>query len=260
MVRMDRITLEKNYSWPPPTRRCSLLRSFASAKESFAPPAGSSPISARHYDSVPGIDPQSPREHLQSVLKNGLGGSDLDSGDMTSRTVSPETDLEVAPIRVADDKKTTGRIQRSNQKRKENTPRNTSSRERRIQKKRASVSRRQVFDYSRLEAIREGVDGRIQFKICWKPTWGTLEDLRGTRALKEAEELIVNEYDKVKWDEEMRPPSLFRSSQSAHVRSSLDKQSGYSDVSAYGCGLQSGQATRAWKGVNTCPRVKQMFN
>ena len=123
---------------------------------------------------------------------------------MTSRTVSPETDLEGATIRVADDEETTGRIQRSNQKRKKNTTRTTGSGEHRIQKKRASVSRRQVFEYSRLGAIREGVDGRIQFKICWKPTWGTLEDLRGTRALKEAEELIVNEYDEVTWDEEMR--------------------------------------------------------
>ncbi|KAF5127275.1 hypothetical protein E5D57_008205 [Metarhizium anisopliae] len=204
MVRMDRITLEKNYSWPSPTRCRSLRRYFVSAKESFAPPAGSSPINARNYDSIPGIDPQKSREHLQYVHENGLGGSDLDSGDMTSRTVSPETDLEGATIRVADDEETTGRIQRSNQKRKESTPRTTGSGEHRIQKQRASVSRRQVFEYSRLGAIREGVDGRIQFKICWKPTWGTLEDLRGTRALKEAEELTVNEYDEDTWDEEMR--------------------------------------------------------
>lgn len=202
MVRMDRITLEKNYSWPPPTRRCSLLR--FSAKEFFAPPAGSSPINARHYDSVPGIDLQNSREHLQCVLKNGLGGSDLGSGDMTSRTVSPETDLEGATVRVADDEQTTGRIQQSNQMRKNNTTRSTSSGEHRIQKKRASVSRRQVFEYSRLGAIREGVNGRLQFKIYWKPTWGTLEDLRGTRALKEAEELTVNEYDEDTWHEEMR--------------------------------------------------------
>ncbi|KAF5132802.1 hypothetical protein E5D57_003424 [Metarhizium anisopliae] len=203
MVRMDRITLEKNYSWPSPTRRRSLLRPFVSAKESFAPPAGSSPINARHYDSVPGIDPQNSREHLQSVLKSGLGGSHLDSRDMTSRTISPETDLEGATIRVADNEETTGRIQRSNQKRKKNTTRTTDSGEHRIQKKRASVSRRQVFEYSRLGAIREGVDGRIQFKICWKPTWGTLEDLQGTRALKEAEDLMVNEYDEDTWNEEM---------------------------------------------------------
>lgn len=201
---MDRITLEKNYSWPSPARHSSLLRSFVSVKESFAPPAGSSPINARHYDFVPGFDAQNSREHLQSVLESGLGGPDLDSRDMTSRTVSPETDLEGATIRVADDEETTGTIQRSNQKRKKNTPRTTDSGEYRIQKKRASVSRRQVFEYSRLGAIREGVNGRIQFKICWKPTWGTLEDLRGTRALKEAEELILNEYDEVTWDEEMR--------------------------------------------------------
>ncbi|KAF5128348.1 hypothetical protein E5D57_009284 [Metarhizium anisopliae] len=93
MVRMDRITLEKNYTWPSPARHSSLLRSFVSAKESFAPPAGSSPINARHYDSVPGFDAQNSREHLQSVLESGLGGPDLDSRDMTSRTVSPETDL-----------------------------------------------------------------------------------------------------------------------------------------------------------------------
>ncbi|KAF5131313.1 hypothetical protein E5D57_007668 [Metarhizium anisopliae] len=112
--------------------------------------------------------------------------------------------MEGATIRVADDEETTGRIQRSNQKRKKNTTRTTGSGEHRIQKKRASVSRKQIFEYSRLGATREGVDGRIQFKICWKPNWGTLEDLRGTRALKEAEELVVNEYDKVTWDEEMR--------------------------------------------------------
>ncbi|KID61803.1 uncharacterized protein G6M90_00g113170 [Metarhizium brunneum] len=203
MVRMDRITLEKNYSWTSPARHSSLRRSFVSAKESFAPPAGSSPINARHYDAVPGIDPQSSCEHLQSVLKNGVGGSNLDSGDMISRIVSPEADLEGATIRVADDEETTGRIRRSNQKRKYNTTRTTGSGEHRIQKKRASVSGRQVFEYSRLGAIREGVDGRIQFKICWKPTWGTLEDLRGSRALKEAEELIINKYDKDTWDEEM---------------------------------------------------------
>ncbi|QLI63477.1 uncharacterized protein G6M90_00g027880 [Metarhizium brunneum] len=203
MVRMDRITLEKNYSWPSPTRRCSLLRSFVSAKESFAPPASSSPVNARHYDSVPGSDPQNSRERLQSVLESGLGGSDLDSGDMTSRTVSPEADLEGATIRVADDEETTGRIRRSNQKRKNNTTRTTVSGEHLIQKKRAAVSRTQVFEYSRLGAVREGVGGRIQFKICWKPTWGTLEDLWGTRSLKEAEELILNEYDEVTWDEEM---------------------------------------------------------
>lgn len=216
MVRMDRITLEKNYSWPSPTRRRSLLRSFVSAKGSFVSPAGSSPINARHYDFVPGIDPQNSREHLHSVLENGLGGSDLDSGDITSRTVSPETDMEGDTIRVADDEETTGRAQRSNQKRKKNTTRTTGSGEHRIQKKRASVSRRQVFEYSRLGAIREGVDGRIQFKICWKPTWGTLEDLQGTRALKEAEDLTVNEYDEDTWDEEMcrsgRPALATRSS------------------------------------------------
>ncbi|KAK9444490.1 hypothetical protein VB005_02244 [Metarhizium brunneum] len=201
---MDRITLEKNYSWPSPTRRCLLLRSFVSAKESFASPARSSPVNARHYDSVPGIDPQNSREHLQSVLESGLGGSDLDSRDMASRTVRPETDLESATIGVADNEETTGRIQRSNHKTRKNTTRSTGSGEHRIQKKRASVSRSRVLEYSSLGAIREGVDGRIQFKICWKPTWGTLEDLRGTRALKEAEELVVNEYDKVTWDEEMR--------------------------------------------------------
>ncbi|KAF5126294.1 hypothetical protein E5D57_010990 [Metarhizium anisopliae] len=204
MVRMDRITLEKNYSWPSPALRSSLLRSFGSAKESFAPPTGSSPINARHYDPVTSIDPQNSREHLQSVLESGLGGSDLDSRDMTSRTVSPETDMKAATICVADNEWITGRIQRGNQKRKKNTTRTTGSGEHRIQKKRALVSRRQVFEYSRLGAIREGVDGRIQFKICWKPTWGTLEDLRGTRALKEAEELTVNEYDEYTWDEEMR--------------------------------------------------------
>ncbi|EFY90667.1 hypothetical protein MAC_03249 [Metarhizium acridum CQMa 102] len=208
MVRMDRITLEKKYSWPSPTRRRSLLRSFVSVKESFAPPAESSPINARHYDSVPGIDPQNSREHLQSVLESGLGGTDLDSRDMTSRTISPETDLEGATIRVADGEETTGRIQRGNQKRKKNTRRTTGSGEHRIGKKRASVSRRQVFEYSRLGAIRSGVEGRIQFRIYWKPTWGTLEDLRGTRALKEAEELIVNEYDEVTWDEEMLSPAV----------------------------------------------------
>lgn len=43
------------------------------------------------------------------MLKNGLRGSDLDSGDIITRTISLKTNIEGDIIRVADNKETTGR-------------------------------------------------------------------------------------------------------------------------------------------------------
>ncbi|OAQ60167.1 casein kinase 1, delta [Pochonia chlamydosporia 170] len=94
--------------------------------------------------------------------------------------------------------------QKKASKRAKKTPGGTGSGQNRVQKKHASSGRGQFFEYSRLGSVREGLDGRIEFKIYWKPTWGTLEDLRGARALKEAEVLTVNYYDQDIWDEEMR--------------------------------------------------------
>lgn len=159
-------------------------------------------------DSVTGSGSQSPRERFDSALEHDLGGPDSHSGDMTSRTVSPETDLKGAPMCAADDEATTGGTQWSHQKGGRNKSGVTGYNQHRVQKKGASVRRRQIFEYSRLGAVRKGADGRIQFMICWKPTWGSLEDLRGTRALKEAEELTINDYDQYTWDEEMRRSGL----------------------------------------------------
>lgn len=207
MVRMDRITLEKNYSWPSPTRRRSLLRSSVLRKDSFAPAAGSSAIHTMHYDSVTGSGSQNPCERFDPALEHDLGGSDSNSGDM-ARTVSPETDLKGGSMCAADDEATTGGTQRSHQKGTRNTSGVTGCNQHCVQKKCASVRRRQIFEYSRLGAVREGADGRIQFMICWKTTWGSLEDPRGTRALKEAEELTINDYDQYTWDEETRRSGL----------------------------------------------------
>lgn len=194
--RPDRILLasDKTYRWPGES---SSPRLAASKISSGASAAALSIVKATRDGS------ESQSETVSCASEHDLEGSNLESGSPRSGTIKRETDSAGAMMGATDDAVTAGSACQSDQKRTKKTPGGTGSGQNRVQKKHASSGRRQFFEFSRLGAVREGVDGRIEFKICWKPTWGTLEDLQGFKALAEARVLTINEYSQARWDDEI---------------------------------------------------------
>lgn len=93
---------------------------------------------------------------------------------------------------------------RRSQRRRKATPRAAGTAQHGVQKKRVSTGTSQEYEFLRLGEARKASNGSIEYKVMWKPTWVTVEDLRGERAFEEAEELVMNEFDRATWDREMR--------------------------------------------------------
>ncbi|KAM4062581.1 hypothetical protein HRG_011281 [Hirsutella rhossiliensis] len=92
---------------------------------------------------------------------------------------------------------------RRSQRKRNVTPRPATTALNRIQKKRIATCSSQEYEFLRLGEVRKAWNGSIEYKVIWKPTWVSIDDLRGKRALEEAEELIVDEFGQVSWEKEM---------------------------------------------------------
>lgn len=82
-------------------------------------------------------------------------------------------------------------------------PHATKTARRGVQKKRVSTGKSQEYQFLRLNSARRTPSGSIEYKVIWKPSWVTLEDLRGKRALEEAEDLVLDKFGQPTWDTEM---------------------------------------------------------
>ncbi|KAJ6436584.1 hypothetical protein O9K51_09753 [Purpureocillium lavendulum] len=95
------------------------------------------------------------------------------------------------------------RSQRRRNKVPRATPRSTKGSQRGVQKKRVSTGKSQEYEFLRLDSARRTPSGPIEYKVIWKPSWVTLEDLRGRWALEEAEDLVMDKFGQPTWDTEM---------------------------------------------------------
>ncbi|PNY19709.1 Uncharacterized protein TCAP_07481 [Tolypocladium capitatum] len=93
---------------------------------------------------------------------------------------------------------------RRTQRRRTAAPCAAGTAQHRVQKKRASSSRSQEYEFLRLGEAREAPNGSIEYKVIWAPTWVTVDYLRGQRSFEEAEELVVKEFDRATWEREVR--------------------------------------------------------
>jgi len=73
-----------------------------------------------------------------------------------------------------------------------------------VEKKRALTDKSQEYEFRRLAGARRSLDGYIECKAMWEPTWIRVEDLRGDRAVKEAEKVITRKFGKAVWETEAR--------------------------------------------------------
>ncbi|KAM4060856.1 hypothetical protein HRG_014335 [Hirsutella rhossiliensis] len=97
---------------------------------------------------------------------------------------------------------------RSGRKRN-SAPRAAATASYRVQKKRIATCTSKEYEFLRLGEVRKAWNGFMEYKVIWKPTWASIEDLRGKRALEEAEELIVDEFGQVAWEKEMERSGHF---------------------------------------------------
>jgi hypothetical protein len=149
-------------------------------------------------ETITGIETKKPREHIDSAFECKAGTSPRTSG------ASLAVDSEVTVSSVTDDATPEKGIRRSHRKTRKSIA-GTGTAECGIQKKKhASARRTELFEFSRLGDIRRGADGRIEYEIHWKPTWGILRDLEGSLALEEAMELTAMAYGPSTWTEVMR--------------------------------------------------------
>lgn len=78
----------------------------------------------------------------------------------------------------------------------------------RVQKKSATVSRRQAYTFERLGGAQRATSGIIEYQVYWEPTWVPIEHLEGNDAIDEAKELVVDLFGSDTWHEEVRSLGL----------------------------------------------------
>ncbi|TQW01892.1 hypothetical protein IF2G_10605 [Cordyceps javanica] len=78
----------------------------------------------------------------------------------------------------------------------------------RVQKKRASVSRRYAYAFERLGGARRAARGSIEYEVYWASTWLPLDQLEGDDALQEAKDLVVDLFGPDMWHSEARKLGL----------------------------------------------------
>ncbi|KAM3551384.1 hypothetical protein ARSEF4850_007899 [Beauveria asiatica] len=74
----------------------------------------------------------------------------------------------------------------------------------RVQKRSATVSRRQAYAFERLGGARRATSGAIEFEVYWAPTWLPFDHLTGDDAIQEAKDLVVDVFGSITWHEEVR--------------------------------------------------------
>ncbi|KAK8142954.1 hypothetical protein G3M48_007923 [Beauveria asiatica] len=78
----------------------------------------------------------------------------------------------------------------------------------RVQKKSASVSRRQAYAFERLRAARQATGGIIEYQGYWEPTWLPIEHLQGSDAVQEAKDWVIAVFGSFTWHKEARKLGL----------------------------------------------------
>lgn len=189
---MNRTTLDKVYCWPSPKRG----RSHDLWK--FPYPPTSLSTEEIPCGSVISTCSESVGEHTDCYREHHFGSSNTSPDGKISTTAKLHGEPQAAAPRVTGKEVATITSQQRNRNGKMNKSAVAGSKE----KKHAS-GRGQLYEYSRLGQVREGANGRIYYKIHWKPTWGILDDLQGDMALEEAKELTIKEFDQDTWDGEV---------------------------------------------------------
>ncbi|KAJ6787766.1 hypothetical protein PWT90_06452 [Aphanocladium album] len=78
----------------------------------------------------------------------------------------------------------------------------------RVQKKGASVSRRQTYAFERLGGARRAARGSIEYEVYWASTWLPLDQLEGNDAIQEAKNLVVDLFGSKTWQMEAQKLGL----------------------------------------------------
>lgn len=78
----------------------------------------------------------------------------------------------------------------------------------RLQKKGASVSRRQAYTFELLGGARRAASGAIEYEVYWEATWLPIEHLQGNDAFQEARDLGFDLFGLDTWHEEARKLGL----------------------------------------------------
>ncbi|KAJ3498194.1 hypothetical protein NLG97_g1312 [Lecanicillium saksenae] len=72
----------------------------------------------------------------------------------------------------------------------------------RVQKKSASVSRRQAYAFERLGSARRAAHGAIEYEVYWAPTWLPLDHIEGDAAVQEAKDVVLHLFGPDTWRKE----------------------------------------------------------
>ncbi|KAM4061258.1 hypothetical protein HRG_013755 [Hirsutella rhossiliensis] len=135
------------------------------------------------------------KTHQRSVLAN--------QENVMIEPECPSHVQQVLPEAITVCKKSEVTKPRRSRRKRKSAPRAAASVSYRVQKKRIATCTTQEYDFLRLGEVRKAWNGSIEYKVIWKPTWASTDDLRGKRALEEAEELVVDEFGQVVWEKEM---------------------------------------------------------
>ena len=203
---MSTICPGKTYCWPSPNHQGTRVR--PSSLVTFTDSDGSSTDIDGYdtdidndtdtiTDNISDIDLKNSCEHLDPALKRNAGGSPLTP--VASRTVDSGNTVSSMPDNAMAENGIPTSYQRTRKKTARTRPATNG-----IHRKYASAGTTQVFAYSRLGGVRRRPDGRIEYKICWEPTWEPLEHLEGALVLRRAKELTVRLYGSATWTEAMR--------------------------------------------------------
>lgn len=143
------------------------------------------------------------RHFSDAPISTSDEGENAAGGRLRSRsqTLEPATGSACQRIRSLCGRKR--RSQRQTNKTPSALPYATKTAQRGVQKKRVSTGQGQEYEFRRLSTARRTPGGSIEYKVIWQPSWVTLEDLRGKRALEEAEDLVLGKFGRPTWDMEL---------------------------------------------------------
>ena len=74
----------------------------------------------------------------------------------------------------------------------------------RVHKKCASAKNSQGYEFLHLAAVKKTAQGTLEYEVLWAPSFVPVEYLQGEQAFAEAEDLVVKEFGRHTWDEEMK--------------------------------------------------------
>ncbi|KAK4077624.1 hypothetical protein Purlil1_12262 [Purpureocillium lilacinum] len=143
------------------------------------------------------------RHFSDTPISTSDEGQNATGGRPRSRSQTLEPATGSARQRISPLCGRTRRSQRQRNKMPSALPYATKTAQRGVQKKRVSAGQGLEYEFLRLSTARRTPSGSIEYKVIWQPSWVNLEDLRGKRALEEAEELVLGKFGRPTWDMEL---------------------------------------------------------